>query len=52
VAGVEGALKVYQIILKSDAKARVAFLDDLVLKRDRGELIEALRPAVADNCGS
>jgi hypothetical membrane protein len=37
-AGVEGALRVYERLLGSRPEARLAFLDDLVAKRERGEL--------------
>lgn len=38
LAGVEGALKVYENVLTTKPKARSAFLDGLVEKRNRGEL--------------
>ncbi len=38
VAGVESALKAYESILSTEPKSRVPFLDDLVVKRDKGEL--------------
>jgi len=38
VAGVESALKVYESILAAEPKSRVPFLDDLAVKRDKGEL--------------
>src|SRR4029450_5436452 len=40
VAGVEGALRVYETLVKSVPDAKLAFLDDLVAKRDRGELAD------------
>ena len=39
-AGLEGALKAYEAILKEKPKSRSAILDDLIAKRDRGELRE------------
>ena len=38
VAGLEGALKAYEAIVKEKPKARHEFLDELVAKRDKGEL--------------
>lgn len=38
LAGVEGALKVYENILTTKPKARSAFLDGLLEKRNKGEL--------------
>jgi hypothetical protein len=38
VAGVESALKAYESILSTEPKSRVPFLDDLAVKRDKGEL--------------
>jgi hypothetical protein len=37
-AGIEGALRAYEAILKSKPKARWPFLDDLLQKRDAGVL--------------
>jgi hypothetical protein len=37
-AGTEGTLRVYEAILKTKPDARLAYLDDLVARRDRGEL--------------
>jgi len=38
LAGVEGALKVYENVLTTKPKAKSAFLDGLVEKRNKGEL--------------
>jgi hypothetical protein len=38
LAGVEGALKTYEAILKEKPKARLEFLDGLIAKRDKAEL--------------
>ena len=40
IAGVEGALRAYETLMKSVPDAKLAFLDDLVAKRDRGELAD------------
>jgi hypothetical protein len=37
-AGVEGTLKAYEAILQKERKARWPILDELLLKRDKGEL--------------
>ena len=46
-AGVEGALRAYESILKTKPKATWPFLDDLIEKRDKGELSEYVRQAAA-----
>ena len=46
-AGLEGALKAYEAILKEKPKARAAFLDDLIAKRDRGELRDYVRQTMS-----
>lgn len=38
LAGVEGALKAYESILKTKPKARWEFLDQLIAKRENGDL--------------
>jgi hypothetical protein len=37
-AGVEGALRAYEVLARSKPEAKLAFLDDLVTKRDHGQL--------------
>jgi hypothetical protein len=37
-AGVEGALRTYEAILKEQPKAKWEFLDSLITRRDKGEL--------------
>ncbi len=44
-AGVEGALRAYETILKTDPKAHVPFLDDLIEKRGKGLLPDYVRAA-------
>ena len=39
-AGVEGALRAYEVLVKSTPDAHFAVLDDLIEKRDRGELVD------------
>lgn len=49
-AGVEGALKAYEAILKSKPEAQIAFLDDLVRKRDAGEFGTYMKKVVPEKC--
>lgn len=48
VAGMESALKVYQLIIKDRPKTQTAGMDDLVAKRDKGLLHDLI---YAENCG-
>jgi hypothetical protein len=48
VAGVEGALKAYQAILKNKASARSEDLDDLLEKQGNGKLAEFVKTASRD----
>ncbi len=45
-AGVEGALNAYQAILKEKPSARWQFLDDLLQKRDKGELDKEIKESL------
>jgi len=49
MAAVEGSLRTYESILKATPKAKWPFLDDLIEKRNRGELGEHVRQA-ATHC--
>jgi len=49
-AGIEGALRVYEALLKSRPDARSAFLDDLLAKRDRGELVDHVTKVANEKC--
>jgi hypothetical membrane protein len=49
-AGVEGALRAYEVLLKSRPDARSAFLDDLVAKRDRGGLADHVAERAKVKC--
>ncbi len=49
-AGVEGALRVYEALLKSKPDAKLAFLDDLLAKRDRGELADHVAKLAKEEC--
>ena len=46
-AGLEGSLRTYESILKVKPKAKWPFLDNLLEKRNRGELAEHVRQATA-----
>jgi hypothetical protein len=49
-AGVEGSLRVYEVLAKSQPDARSAFLDDLAAMRDRGELADHVAKLAAEKC--
>lgn len=49
-AGVEGALRVYEALLRSKPDARSAFLDELLMRRDRGELVAHIAEAANEKC--
>ena len=50
IAGVEGALRVYETLMKSVPDAKLAFLNDLVAKRDRGELTDYVVKLAKEKC--
>jgi hypothetical membrane protein len=50
IAGVEGALRTYEMLMKSVPDAQLAFLDDLVAKRDRGELADHVVKLAKEKC--
>jgi len=50
IAGVRGALKAYESILKERPEARWHFLDDLLRKRDKGELDDWVRRTADQKC--
>jgi Protein of unknown function (DUF998) len=50
IAGVEGSLRMYEVLAKSRPDARSAFLDDLVAMRDRGELADHVAKLTAKKC--
>jgi hypothetical membrane protein len=49
-AGVEGALRAYGVLVKSTPDAHLAALDDLVEKRDRGELRDHIARLAEEKC--
>jgi hypothetical protein len=50
IAGVEGFLRMYEVLAMSRPDARSAFLDDLVAMRDRGELSNYVAKLAAEKC--
>lgn len=49
-AGVEGALRAYEVLKKSTPDAHFAVLDDLIEKRDRGELVDHIATLAHEKC--
>jgi hypothetical membrane protein len=49
-AGVEGALRMYEVLVKSKPDAKSAFLDDLLAKRDHGELADHVAKLAKEKC--
>lgn len=49
-AGVEGALRVYEVLLNSKPDPRSAFLDEFLAKRDRGELVDHVARLANEKC--
>lgn len=49
-AGVEGALRAYEVLAKSRPDAKSAFLDDLLAKRDRDELADHVAKLANEKC--
>jgi hypothetical protein len=50
ISGVEGSLRMYEVLAKSRPDARSAFLDGLVAMRDRGELADHVAKLAAEKC--
>jgi hypothetical membrane protein len=49
-AGVEGALRMYQVLVRSKPDAKLAFLDDLVAKRDHDQLVDYVDKEAKERC--
>ena len=49
-AGVEGALRAYGVLVNSTSDPRSAVLDELVEKRDRGELVDHIAKRAREKC--
>jgi hypothetical protein len=50
IAGVEGSLRMYEVLAKSRPDARSSFLDGLVTMRDRGKLADHVAKLAAEKC--
>jgi hypothetical protein len=50
IAGVEGSLRMYEVLAKSRPDTRLAFLDGLVAMRERGELADHVAKLAAEKC--
>jgi hypothetical protein len=46
VSGMQGVLKAYSAILKTNPDAHAKFLDDLLQKQGRGELVDSVRETI------
>jgi hypothetical membrane protein len=51
-AGVEGALRAYEVLVKSKSDTHSAVLDDLIEKRERGELVDHIARLANERCKS
>jgi hypothetical membrane protein len=49
-AGVEGALRAYEVLVRSMPDAHLAALDNLIAKRDRSELVDHIARLADDKC--
>jgi len=49
-AGVEGALRVYEALVKANPKDQQPFLDDLIQRRNAGTLAQWVKERVAASC--
>ena len=50
LAGVNGALRAYESILKQKPEAKYAFLDDLLQQRENGRLAGTVASMVKERC--
>jgi hypothetical protein len=50
LAGIQGALKVYELLLKDRAKDRQPYLDDLIQRRDAGTLPQFVQERASKAC--
>jgi hypothetical protein len=50
LAGMSGALRAYESILKQKPSAKSAFLDDLLQQRDNGQLANTIGRLVEQRC--
>ena len=50
IAGVEGSLRMYEVLVRSRPDARSAFLDSLIAMRDRGEFAAHIAAVAKEKC--
>jgi hypothetical protein len=50
-AGVEGALRVYELLLRENPKDREPYLDELIQRREAGTLAQFVKERAAASCG-
>lgn len=50
IAGVEGSLRMYEVLRDSKPDGRFPFLDDLIAVRDRGELARHISSLASERC--
>ena len=50
LAGIQGALRVYEVLLKSNPKDRQTYLDALIQRRDAGTLGDFVKERAAQSC--
>lgn len=50
LAGIEGALRTYEWLVKKNAKDQQAYLDDLIQRRNSGTLVQFVRERAATEC--
>ena len=50
-AGMEGALRVYELLLNGNPKDREPYLDDLIQRREAGTLAQFVKERAAASCG-
>ena len=50
LAGVNGALRVYEALVKDRPKDRQPYLDDLIQRRDAGTLVDFVQDRAASSC--
>jgi hypothetical protein len=51
-AGVEGVLRIYEILVKANSKDRESFLDELIRKREAGTLAQFVQERAPGACKS
>ena len=49
-AGVEGALRVYEVLVKANPKDRQPYLDDLIQRREAGTLAQFVKERAEAAC--